>query len=163
MIARKQAAIFAASIAATAMAGGLGMDDWAKMPATRHVFSMSCKVTACNGDLSTPEGRAKAIAWWKEHGFTKLAGGVRHQLVLDLDAVQPDGEWCAWRIGLRGVAGGRPITEVQTVPGAPGVLRYVFAFTPPKDGSFPASCNLVFNYVSPRSRFRVAGLHVLCG
>ena len=72
MIARKQAAIFAASIAATAMAGGLGMDDWAKMPATRHVFSMSCKVTACNGDLSTPEGRAKAIAWWKEHGFTKL-------------------------------------------------------------------------------------------
>ena len=45
-----KAAILAASIAATAMAGGLGMDDWAKMPATRHVFSMSCKVTACNGD-----------------------------------------------------------------------------------------------------------------
>ena len=48
------------------------MDNWAKMPTSRHVFSMSCKVTACNGDLSTPEGRAKAIAWWKEHGFTKL-------------------------------------------------------------------------------------------
>ena len=83
--------------------------------------------------------------------------------MLDLDANQPDGEWCAWRIGLRGVAGGRPVAEVQTVPGAPGVLRYVFSFTPSKDGSFPASCNLIFNYVSPRSSFRVAGLRLLRG
>ena len=44
----------------------------AKMPEARHVFSMSCKVTACNGDLATAEGRAKAIAWWKKNHITKL-------------------------------------------------------------------------------------------
>jgi len=48
------------------------MDDWAKGPETPHVFSMSCKVTAVNGALSTPEGRAKAVSWWKRNGFTKL-------------------------------------------------------------------------------------------
>ena len=112
-----------------------------------------------DGKFVPPSGQG--TLWLPEGSFAKLAGGVRHQLVLDLDAVQPDGEWCAWRIGLRGVAGGRPVAEVQTVPGAPGELRYVFAFTPPKDGSFPASCNLVFNYVSPRSSFRVVGLRLL--
>jgi hypothetical protein len=112
-----------------------------------------------DGKFAPPSGQG--TLWLPEGAFAKLAGGVRHQLVLDLDANQPDGEWCAWRIGLRGVAGGRSITEVQTVPGAPGVLRYVFAFTPFKDGSFPASCNLIFNYVSPRSSFRVAGLRLL--
>ena len=44
----------------------------AKMPEAKHVFSMSCKVTACNGDLATAEGRAKAIAWWKKNNITKL-------------------------------------------------------------------------------------------
>ena len=42
------------------------------MPSTPHVFSMSCKVTAVNGDLATPEGRAKAVAWWKKNHITKL-------------------------------------------------------------------------------------------
>ena len=42
------------------------------MPSTPHVFSMSCKVTAVNGDLATNEGRAKAVAWWKRHHITKL-------------------------------------------------------------------------------------------
>ena len=112
-----------------------------------------------DGKFAPPSGQG--TLWLPDGAFAKLAGGVRHQLVLDLDASQPDGEWCAWRIGLRGSAGGRSVAEVQTVPGAPGMLRYVFAFTPPKDGSFPASCNLVFNYVSPRSSFRVAGLRLL--
>ncbi len=44
----------------------------AQMPSTPHVFSMSCKVTAVNGDLAKPEGRAKAIVWWRKNGFTKL-------------------------------------------------------------------------------------------
>ncbi len=44
----------------------------AKMPSSPHVFSMSCKVTAVSGDLATPEGRAKAIVWWRKNGFTKL-------------------------------------------------------------------------------------------
>ena len=44
----------------------------AKMPKEKHVFSMSCKVTACNGGLATAEGRAKAIAWWKKNNITKL-------------------------------------------------------------------------------------------
>ena len=55
------------------------------------------------------------------------------------------------------------MTDVQTVPGAPGTLRYVVAFTPPKDGAFPDSCNLIFNYVSPGASFRVAGLRLLRG
>ena len=88
---------------------------------------------------------------------------MRYQLVLDLDASQPDGEWCAWRIGLQTREGAKLGGDIQTVPGAPGVLRYVFAFTPPKDGAFPASCKLVFNYVSPGSSFRVAGLRLLRG
>ena len=44
----------------------------ARIPDAPHVFSMSCKVTAVNGDLATSEGREKAIAWWRKYGFTKL-------------------------------------------------------------------------------------------
>ena len=44
----------------------------AQIPDVPHVFSMSCKVTAVNGDLATPEGRDKAIAWWRKYGFTKI-------------------------------------------------------------------------------------------
>lgn len=33
---------------------------------------MSCKVSAVTGDLAAPEGRAKAIAWWRKYGFTKI-------------------------------------------------------------------------------------------
>ena len=33
----------------------------ARIPDAPHVFSMSCKETAVNGDLATPEGRARAI------------------------------------------------------------------------------------------------------
>lgn len=44
----------------------------AQISSAPHIFSMSCKVTACNGDLATPHGRARAIAWWRRHHFTKL-------------------------------------------------------------------------------------------
>lgn len=44
----------------------------AAIPVAPHVFSMSCKVTAVNGDLATQEGRARAIDWWRKFGFAKL-------------------------------------------------------------------------------------------
>ncbi|NLC79982.1 MAG: hypothetical protein GX748_02230 [Lentisphaerae bacterium] len=59
-----------------------------------------------------------------EHAFKPLVPGARARVVLDLDAEQPDGEWCAWRVALRARTGGPNLAEVQTVPGAPGVLRY---------------------------------------
>ncbi len=37
-----------------------------------HVFSMSCKVTSCGGELATPDGRARAIAWFRTNHVTKL-------------------------------------------------------------------------------------------
>ena len=84
-----------------------------------------------------------------EHVFKPLAPGARARVVLDLDAEQPDGEWCAWRVALRARTGGPNLAEVQTVPGAPGVLRYVFDFTVPAAGL--DTCDILFNYVSPRS------------
>ena len=66
--------------------------------------------------------------------------------------MQPDGEWCAWRVTLRG-RNGTQFCDVQTVPGAPGPLRYVFAFTVPAGGL--DSAELVFNYVSPGASFRI--------
>ena len=44
----------------------------APIPDAPHIFSMSCKVTAVNGELASPEGREKAIDWWRKFGFTKL-------------------------------------------------------------------------------------------
>ena len=70
--------ILAAVVATTCMVGTAAEAEKmptvasAKVPEAKHVFSMSCKVTAVNGDLATAEGRAKAIAWWKKYGFTKL-------------------------------------------------------------------------------------------
>ena len=37
-----------------------------------HVFSMSCKVSSCNQELNTPEGRARAIEWFRKNHITKL-------------------------------------------------------------------------------------------
>ena len=70
--------ILAVAVATTCMVGTAAEAEnmppvaSAKMPEAKHVFSMSCKVTAVNGDLATAEGRAKAIAWWKKNGFSKL-------------------------------------------------------------------------------------------
>ena len=37
-----------------------------------HVFSMSCKVPSCNKELNTPEGRERAIEWFRKNHITKL-------------------------------------------------------------------------------------------
>ncbi len=37
-----------------------------------HVFSMSCKVTSCNNDLSTTKGRKKLVRWCDDNHITKL-------------------------------------------------------------------------------------------
>ena len=70
----------------------------AKMPETKHVFSMSCKVTACNGDLATAEGRAKAIAWWKKNNITKLWLESYRTALLDC---RVDGLHHAWALRRR--------------------------------------------------------------
>ena len=90
-----------------------------------------------------------------EHVFKQFRPGTTHRLVVDLDAVQPDGDWCAWRARLQ-TRGGKVLAEVQTSPGRPGVLRYVFRFAVPKDGL--DTCDVMFNYVSPGATLRVVGI-----
>jgi hypothetical protein len=102
------------------------------------------------GRFVPPSGQG--TLWLPDGALAKLKPGVRHQLVVDLDAVQPDGEWCAWRVTLRGRNGAK-LCDVQTVPGAPGPLRYVFAFTVPAGGL--DSAELVFNYASPGASLRI--------
>ena len=109
------------------------------------------------GRFAPPSGQG--TLWLPENAFAKLPGGVRYQLVLDLDATQPDGEWCAWRIGLHAREGAKLGGDIQTVPGAPGTLRYVFAFTVPAGGL--DSAKLVFNYVSPGASLRIERCMVL--
>ena len=62
--------MFVATIASVCLCAAAFGAGGAEAP--RHVFSMSCKVTAVNGELATAAGREKAIAWWRENGFTKL-------------------------------------------------------------------------------------------
>lgn len=94
-----------------------------------------------------------------EHLFKNLQPGTRHRLLLDLDLVQPDGDWCGWRVSLRARAGGASLAEIQTAPGAPGTLRHVMGFTVPKDGL--DTCDVLFNYVSPGASLRVVGAELL--
>ena len=64
-----------------------------------HVFSMTCKVTSCNGALSTPEGRAKALDWFRRNHISKLwLESYRHgehvateRLVEERDAFRREG------------------------------------------------------------------------
>ena len=63
--------IFLAVILMAGSAMAQGMNDWAQGPKTPHVFSMSCKVTAVNGDLATPEGRAKFCRLNESGAFNK--------------------------------------------------------------------------------------------
>ena len=109
-----------------------------------------------DGRFVPPSGQG--TLWLPDGAFAKLKPGARHQLVLDLDAVQPDGEWCAWRVSLYASGGAKLGGDIQTVPGTPGPLRYVFAFTVPAGGL--DSAKLVFNYVSPRSSLRVLSIAV---
>ena len=95
------AAVVAAicTVGAAAVAEKMPTVASAKVPEAKHVFSMSCKVTAVNGDLATAEGRAKAIAWWKKNGFSKLwLESYRHgervpteRLVEERDAFRAEG------------------------------------------------------------------------
>ncbi|MBP5511432.1 MAG: metallophosphoesterase [Kiritimatiellae bacterium] len=96
-----------------------------------------------------------------EHAFKGLEPGKRARCVIDLDTVQPDGVWCAWRVSLCPRGRGRGLAVVQTVPGTPGPLRYVFSFDVPKDGL--DTCDLRFNYVSPGASLRVLHVAVICG
>lgn len=90
-----------------------------------------------------------------EHVFKPLQPGTAHRLVLDLETVQPDGDWCAWMLRLQSRGGGS-LARVQTSPGKPGVLRYVFRFTVPKGGL--DTCDVIFHYVSPGATLRVTGI-----
>ena len=115
---------------------------------------------AMDGSFAPPSGQG--TFWLTDGVFAKVEPGKRHQLLVDLDSDQPDGEWCAWRVSLR-ARGGRDLHQVQTVPGKPGTLRYIFPFTPPKNGEFPKSCDLIFNYRCPRSCFRVRRVELVVG
>ena len=102
--------------------------------------------------------------WLPENAFANLVPGKRHQLVLDLDSCLPDGDWCGWRVRLAPRSGGSvSASSALTASGSPGTLRYVFTFTTPADGSFPASCNITFNNHLPGASLRVAGIRLLRG
>ena len=112
---------------------------------------------SAGGRFAPPSGQG--TLWLPDGAFAKLKPGARHQLVVDLDAVQPGGEWCAWRVSLCASGGAKLGGDIQTVPGSPGTLRYVFAFTVPAGGL--DSAKLVFNYVSPGASLRIARCVVL--
>lgn len=102
--------------------------------------------------------------WLPENAFARLKRGRRHQLVLDLDSCLPDGDWCGWRMRLVPRSGGRVAASAAlTASGAPGTRRYVFTFTTPPDGTFPASCNLSFNNHLPGASLRIDGIRLLRG
>lgn len=93
--------------------------------------------------------------------FANLERGKRHHFTFDLDGIQPDGEWCAWRVTLRGRTGNRvTLADVQTSPGKPGTLRYVMDFNTPTNGDMPQTCDLLFNRRSPNSKLRVTRLEL---
>ena len=115
---------------------------------------------AADGNFAPPSGQG--TFWLTDGVFAQVEPGKRHQLLVDLDSDQPDGDWCAWRVALR-ARGGRDLHHVQTVPGKPGTLRYIFTFTPPKNGEFPKSCDLIFNYPSPHSCLRVRRIELVVG
>ena len=108
------------------------------------------------GERFAPPG-GQGTLWLPDGALAKLKPGARHQLVVDLDAVQPD--WCAWRVSLCANGGAKLGGDIQTVPGAPGTLRYVFAFTVPAGGL--DSAKLVFNYMSPGASLRIERCVVL--
>lgn len=102
--------------------------------------------------------------WLPENAFANLEPGKRHQLVLDLYSRMPDGDWCGWRVRLCSRRSGRVVASSPlTASGTPGTLRYVFTFTTPADGSFPASCNITFNNHFPGASLRMDNIALLRG
>ncbi|MDO5318970.1 MAG: metallophosphoesterase [bacterium] len=91
-----------------------------------------------------------------EHAFKVLNPGQKGRLVLDLDLRIPEEDWHAWRVSFRARGGGGSLAEIQTPPGAPGVLRYVMPFTVPAGGL--DTCDVLFNYVTPGASVRVDAL-----
>ena len=89
--------------------------------------------------------------------FANLEKGVRHRFVVDVHTRQPHGCYCSWYMSL-GASDNwhRQFGKALTAPGDPGVLRYVFDFTPGAD--FPASCDLAFTPASPGASLRAVGL-----
>ena len=145
-----------ASVAATFTAArGQGTSVWSCAdPQTELAFTEHGKpVPLSVGGLFAPASGQGTLRL-PEHVFKGLKPGRKGRLVLDLDLVQPDGEWCAWRLSLRARSGGPSLCEVQTAPGAPGTLRYVMAFTVPAGGL--DTCDVQFNYVTPGASLRVA-------
>ena len=56
-----------------------------------HVFSMSCKVPSCNKELNTPEGRARAIEWFRKNHVTKLwLESYRHAERVETDLLEEE-------------------------------------------------------------------------
>ena len=85
---------------------------------------------------------------WSESSLTMPEGAfagpekTRFRLVCDMD-IRQDEEGSMWELSLKDAATGSLRTRiVHTGPGAPGVLRYVFEFSQPKDAS--GSCRLSF-------------------
>lgn len=78
--------------------------------------------------------------------------------ILEIETVQPEGEWCAWRTAMR-PRGGALMSSVQTAPGSLGPLRYVFKFTVPEKGM--DSADFLFNYASPGGSLRILSTSVL--
>ncbi len=92
-----------------------------------------------------------------DHALKELVPGARARCMLEIDTVQPDGDWCAWRVTMC-ARGGLRLADVQTAPGAPGPLRYVFTFKVPSGGMDSAEFH--FNYESPGSSIRVLSAFV---
>lgn len=109
-----------------------------------------------DGFFAPPSGQG--TLWLPDNAFAQVEPGKRCHLLFDLEGIQPDGEWCAWRVTLRERGGNHSVLgTVQTSPGNPGTLRYVMSFTPGTIGP----CDLLFNYPSPHSRLRVIRAELL--
>ena len=90
----------------------------AQIPDVPHVFSMSCKVTAVNGDLATPEGRDKAIAWWRKYGFTKIwLESYRHGEYAPTERLVEDTRMSFFE-GMRFARAGHHLYEISAAIGA---------------------------------------------
>lgn len=57
----------------------------------RHVFSLSCKVTSCNNELSTEKGRRKLVNWCRKNNITKLwLESYRHGESVDSELLEAE-------------------------------------------------------------------------
>lgn len=72
----------------TLMQGGELVFEYEK---PEHVFSMSCKVTSCNSELSSKYGRKKLIKWCKENHISKIwLESYRHGEIVPTDLLKAE-------------------------------------------------------------------------